>query len=77
MYVNGRHGQYLTACPDLAESAVTIAALQHTFIEVFARIPGVSLWVKLVTTNLIEGLMDGVESIRQLLAMIPDDGDLH
>jgi hypothetical protein len=78
-YVKGRLKAYLESRDDLAANPQAVASLQSTFDEVIARAQGVFLWVKLVTTDLIEGLMDGDSpgQIQRRLSSIPGDGDLH
>ena len=77
-YVHGRINTYLTSREDLSSNPDAIASLTATCGEIIRRAQGVFLWVALVTTNLIEALVDGEspEDLKQILSSIRGDGDL-
>jgi hypothetical protein len=78
-YVNARMSKYLRSRPDLCTNARIMASLNETFGEVIRRAQGVFLWVKLVVTDIIEGLIDGDSptQLQQNLSAIPGNGDLQ
>jgi hypothetical protein len=72
-------GKYINNRPDLTTDARIMDPLRRTFGEVIRRAQGVILWVKLVVTDIIEGLIEGESPYRlhQNLSAIPGDGDLQ
>jgi hypothetical protein len=52
-------GKYINNRPDLTTDARIMDPLRRTFGEVIRRAQGVILWVKLVVTDIIEGLIEG------------------
>jgi hypothetical protein len=79
VYVNTRMNMYLRSRPDLCTDARTMGSLNGTIKEVIRRAQGVFLWVRLVVTDIIEGLIDGdsPDKLHQNLSAIPGDGDLQ
>lgn len=77
-YVHGRINTYLSSREDLSSNPNAIASLTATCGEIVRRAQGVFLWVALVTTYLIEALIDGEspEDLKQILSSIRGDGDL-
>jgi hypothetical protein len=65
--------------PDLTASSHALSTLTETSTNIVARAQGVFLWVKLITTDLIEGLMDGESptDVKQRLLSLPGNGDLQ
>jgi hypothetical protein len=59
IYVNGRMGKYIDTRPYLTTDARIMDSLRRTFGQVIQRAQGVILWVKLVVTDIIEGLIEG------------------
>lgn len=78
-YVHGRMRKYLECREDLISKSAVTTALYQVCDEVVRRAQGVFLWVKLVATDLTQGLVDGnsPEQISEILSSIPGDGDLH
>ena len=78
-YVHGRINTYLMSRDDLSSNAEAIAFLTGICTEIVRRAQGVFLWVRVVTTYLIEGLIDGEspEDLKQVLSSIQGDGDLY
>ena len=78
VYVHGRNNKYLATRDDLCSDPEAIKSLTATCEEVVRRAQGVFLWVKLATTFLIEGLVDGenAHDIKMTLSSIRGDGDL-
>jgi hypothetical protein len=59
IYVNGRMGKHIDTRPYLTTDARIMDSLRRTFGQVIQRAQGVSLWVKLVVTDIVEGLIEG------------------
>ncbi|KAI9892641.1 MAG: hypothetical protein M1814_001334 [Vezdaea aestivalis] len=78
-YLHGRMDKYLYKRPDLRSDPNIMTALSSTFKEILRRAQGVFLWVKLIVTDMEEGLTDGEDpfELGQNLAAIPGDGDLE
>ena len=78
-YVHGRMRTYLKTRDDLISDIKISEAIYKTCDEVVRRSEGVFLWVKLVTSDLVEGLIDGdsPEQLTDRLSAIPGNGDLH
>lgn len=78
-YVYSRMNEYVSARPDLSADGAVMASLNNIYKEIIRRAQGVFLWVKLVVTGIIEGLIDGdtTEVLRVNLSAIPGDGDLQ
>jgi len=78
-YVEGRFDSYLASRPDLVASPHAVSTLSETSANIIARAQGVFLWVKLITTDLLEALMDGESptDVKQRLFSLPGNGDLH
>lgn len=78
-YVHGRINTYLASRDDLTSNPEAISSLTVTCEEIVRRAQGVFLWVALVTTDMIEALIDGEspEDLQQTLSSIQGDGDLY
>ena len=78
IYVHGRINTYLASRDDLTSNPEAIASLTATCEEIARRAQGVFLWVALVTTDMIEALVDGEnpEDLKRTLSSIQGDGDL-
>ncbi|KAI9801835.1 MAG: hypothetical protein M1825_003208 [Sarcosagium campestre] len=78
-YLSTRMNKYLGERPDICADGQMMASLSQTFSEVTRRAQGVFLWVKLVVTDIIEGLRDGDSpyKLHQNLSAIPGNGDLQ
>ena len=79
LYVHGRINTYLASREDLLSDDDSITSINKTKDEFIRRAQGVFLWVRLVTTDLIEALIDGDNpgQLSQNLSFIPRDGDLQ
>ena len=78
-YVHGRMSTYLTRRHDLTSDPQASSTLTGICDEVVRRAQGVFLWVRLIMTDLIEGLIDGDSTFasQKHLSSIPGDGDLQ
>ncbi|KAG6990947.1 hypothetical protein G7Y79_00060g092510 [Physcia stellaris] len=79
IYVHSRINTYLASRDDLSSNPEVITSLTATCEEIARRAQGVFLWVALVTTDMIEALIDGEspEDLQQTLSSIQGDGDLY
>ncbi|KAF2203093.1 hypothetical protein GQ43DRAFT_470318 [Delitschia confertaspora ATCC 74209] len=79
MYVNNRIAQYVSSRPDLGVDPNNTAFFRELCSQVCRRAEGVFLWVKLVVTDIIEGLRDGdpPNALQRKLDTLPGDGDLQ
>lgn len=78
-YVEGRFNSYLASRSDLTAKSDALSILSETSANIIARAQGVFLWVKLITTDLLEALVDGETptDVKQRLFSLPGNGDLQ
>lgn len=78
-YVRSRMTDYLDTRPEIVKDPAAVKCLNAAYGEIIRRAQGVFLWVKLVVTDIIEGLRDGDThfDIRDKVDAIPGDGDLQ
>jgi hypothetical protein len=78
-YVSSRMKNYVDTRADILSDKAAMDGLNAAYGEIIRRARGVFLWVKLVVTDIIEGLRDGDTHfvLRDKVDTIPGDGDLQ